>query len=539
MITLNEPLSLPHTHRSNEHLAKHVLEELISHGIVEFCLCPAARNAPLVYPLVHSDQIRLYYWPEERSAAFFALGRIKATGSPVAVVTTSGTAAAELLPATMEAYYTGLSLVLLTADRPRRFRGTGAPQSAEQVGIFSHYTHAMQDIAEEETCRIDHWSRRGPLHLNLCFEEPKDSDCQKIRLNHSPQVYRPPSLLHAYLDERYLIFLQQVHFPFVIVGSLPFQQDEEVIRFLLHLQAPVYLEGISGIREDPRLAPLRITCIEKIWDVSRKNGYPIDGILRIGGVPTARLWRDLENKIGEILVCSISEQPFSGLSHADVIHTSLPPFFAWAQTIPPSYPYPYLDWKEADTLAQHALLTLFQEEPQAEASLIHALSSIIPNNSKVYLGNSLPIREWDQAATYQHRQFQMACNRGVNGIDGQLATFLGYSSDEQENWSILGDLTLLYDLVAPWISSQLKEIIANVVVINNGGAAIFARMFAHPAFQNNHHLTFKPLAEFWNWQYERWESIPLQLSQGNGGRFIELVPNQQATERFLKRLKEI
>ncbi len=114
-------------------LVKQLLEEVIAQGVQELCLCPGARNAPLIYPLVHSSQVRIYYWPEERSAAFFALGRIKATGCPVAVVTTSGTAAAELLPATMEAFYTGLPLILITADRPRRFRGTGAPQSAEQV----------------------------------------------------------------------------------------------------------------------------------------------------------------------------------------------------------------------------------------------------------------------------------------------------------------------------------------------------------------------------------------------------------------------
>src|ERR1700722_12018383 len=137
---------------ANTHLAKQVLEEIISQGVYEFCLCPGARNAPLIYPLVQSSQVRIYYWPEERSAAFFALGRIKATGRPVAVVTTSGTAAAEILPAAMEAYYTGLPLVLLTADRPRRFRGTGAPQAAEQVGLFSCYAHEMQDLAEEDEC---------------------------------------------------------------------------------------------------------------------------------------------------------------------------------------------------------------------------------------------------------------------------------------------------------------------------------------------------------------------------------------------------
>jgi 2-succinyl-5-enolpyruvyl-6-hydroxy-3-cyclohexene-1-carboxylate synthase len=134
----------------------------------------------------------------------------------------------------------------------------------------------------------------------------------------------------------------------------------------------------------------------------------------------------------------------------------------------------------------------------------------------------------------------MGCNRGVNGIDGQMATFLGYCSNEQDNWSILGDLTVLYDLVAPWITSQLAHrTMASVVLINNGGAGIFARMFAHSAFQNTHQLTFESLAQFWNWRYEKWESIPKSLSSSQGGRLIELIPNRHATERFLQRLKTI
>ena len=538
-MTANIQLPMPVLEDASAKLAKQVLEEVISQGIHEFCLCPGARNAPFVYPLVHSSQVRIYYWPEERSAAFFALGRIKATGLPVAVVTTSGTAAGETLPAAMEAHYTGLPLVILTADRPRRFRGTGAPQSAEQVGLFSCYAHETQDLAEGDHCCLNNWTRQGPVHLNVCFEEPKDSQCQASRLNPyvEPGLWKQP--LNFCPDGRYLSFLQQSCFPLVIVGALHPSQYEAAIAFLLHLNAPVYLEGISGIREDPRLTSLRMTWMERIWIFAAQQGYPVDGILRLGSVPTARLWRDLEYKAGKIQVCSISEQPFSGLSCADVIHTSLPSFFDWAQTLMPPHDYSYLNWKEADNKAQQSLQDLFLEEPLSEPGLIHALSSKIPAGSKVYLGNSLPIREWDLAATYQPRGFQMSCSRGLNGIDGQIATFLGYSSAEQDNWSILGDLTVLYDLAAPWITSQLPDVATNVVLVNNGGSGIFARMFAHPAFQNTHQLNFEPIAHFWGWRYEKWEFVPESISPSQGGRLIEIVPDDQATKRFLHRLKGI
>jgi 2-succinyl-5-enolpyruvyl-6-hydroxy-3-cyclohexene-1-carboxylate synthase len=143
---------------TNVAAARAVIERVRGAGVTDFCVCGGSRNAPLI--AVVSGNI--YTFVDERSAAFFALGRIKRDNRPVAVITTSGTAAAELLPATVEAYYSGAPLVLITADRPARFRGTGAPQSIEQVGLFGVY--AATDF--------DRWNRRTPLHINIEFDEP-------------------------------------------------------------------------------------------------------------------------------------------------------------------------------------------------------------------------------------------------------------------------------------------------------------------------------------------------------------------------------
>lgn len=153
-------------------LAQHVLQQLLLAGVKTIAVCPGARNAPLVQRLSLADPFHCFYWPEERSAAFFALGRAKGTRTPAAVITTSGTAAAELLPAAMEAYYSAIPLVLITADRPRRFRGRGCPQSAEQVGIFGIYTPFSVDLAGQERFDFSLWPQEAPAHLNICFEEP-------------------------------------------------------------------------------------------------------------------------------------------------------------------------------------------------------------------------------------------------------------------------------------------------------------------------------------------------------------------------------
>ena len=145
----------------NLDVARRLIDEVRGAGANEFCVCAGSRNSPLLAVLGDSDA-KLFSFVDERSAAFFALGRVKLHGNPVAVVTTSGTAVAEMLPAAIEAFYSGIPLILISADRPARFRGTGAPQAIEQLGLFGSYAETS----------LETWTRRRPLHLNIEFDEP-------------------------------------------------------------------------------------------------------------------------------------------------------------------------------------------------------------------------------------------------------------------------------------------------------------------------------------------------------------------------------
>lgn len=150
---------------TNLQRARRLVEQIRGLGTGDFCACAGSRNSPLLAVLGNpatGQPGNLFSFVDERSAAFFALGRIKQSGRPAAVVTTSGTAVAELLPAVIEAHYSALPLVLITADRPARYRGSGAPQAIEQVGIFGSYAATA----------IDGWSRARPLHINIEFDEP-------------------------------------------------------------------------------------------------------------------------------------------------------------------------------------------------------------------------------------------------------------------------------------------------------------------------------------------------------------------------------
>ena len=429
--------------------ASRVIDKVRAAGVREFCVCAGSRNAPLL-AILGASSSPLFSFVDERSAAFFALGRIKQHGQPVAVVTTSGTAAAELLPAAIEAYYSGLPLILITADRPARFRGTAAPQSIEQIGIFGIYAETS----------LETWSRVRPLHLNVEFEDTAPTP------RPSPPAARP----------------------LVIVGSLAPRHHARVRDFLRTLNAPTYAEPLSGLREDDTL-PL-ITAGERM--IARAS---FDRVIRIGNVPTLRYWRDLESLA--LPVTHYSDLPFAGLTRGDVHPIDALPelrgdrdedFFA-------------RDREFAQRFAQ-----ILDAEPASELAMFRELSRELPRGARVYLGNSLPIREWDLAATREPKGFVYEANRGANGIDGQLSTFLGWAAPDRENVCIVGDLTAIYDLGAPWIAPQLDARF-RIVIVNNGGGRIFGRVASLRSMdaevrariiENVHDVRFADWAAMWN-----------------------------------------
>ncbi len=518
----------------NAQLAHRIVQQLLDCGVKEVCSCAGSRNAPLCMTLNQVPGLKVYNWPEERSAAFFALGRSKFTGLPVPIVVTSGTAAAELLPATVEAYYTGVPIILLTADRPRAYRNTGAPQSAEQVGMFSHYTKFNLDIAGEEPFDLRRWDQRGPCHFNACFEEPqsqplflKDAEYSLERKHFRKKLVGDHRVLENFLSNKKA--------PLVIVGTLKESDRANVKEFLLKCNCPLFLEAHSGLREDPDLQLRRIHFPDKLYPRAKENGYEVDSVVRIGGVPTLRFWRDLEI-IKTIPVLSINDVPFPGLTMGEMIPTDIGPFFERIN-LPENLSFTNCtDWIVREKEMQNDLLQLCNSEPLAEASLVRSLSEQIPEGANIFLGNSLPIREWDLTSTLENKNFTLFSNRGCNGIDGQISSGIGLSDVNKENWIIVGDLTTFYDLVGPWALQHIENLKLNIVVINNGGAKFFGKLFPLPELQNCHNFNFEGFAKQWDFQYERWNEIG-ECKRYN--RIIEIVPDELETERFNKLLLDL
>jgi len=509
---------------SNMDRAERLLEGLAALGVRACCVAPGGRNSPLVAALEAAEGFERYRFFDERSAAFFALGRARALEAPVAVITTSGTAAAELLPAAIEGRHAGVPLVLVTADRPERLRGTGAPQTIEQPGLFGEYAPTVLLEGARPDPRL--LGLRRPIHVNVPFDDPLLDRSAALRRYEVAPVRPAPGYEGS--REELEDFLAGSRDLVVIVGALDRDDAAPVREFLTRLGAPVYAEGHSGLREDPELAPFLVRS-----DTLLTRRAP-PAVLRIGGVPTARFWRDLEGAGSSVF--SIAGTPFAGLSRGALLHGSISEVLG--AFTPPKVDADLEAHRRADRHWMDEVERILATEPTSEPALVRRLSERLPPEARLYLGNSLPIREWDLFAATAANRRSVFANRGANGIDGQVSTFLGLLDDTVENWALLGDLTLLYDLNAPWVLPQLGNRRFRLVVINNRGGRIFERLFDDPVFLNEHAIPFEPWARMWNLHHECWEDLPDRLPDADRC-VIELRPDLEATRRFWSRYEEI
>jgi len=270
----------------------------------------------------------------------------------------------------------------------------------------------------------------------------------------------------------------------ILIGGLAERHRNRVRQLCLAANGPVYAEPLSGLRED-RSLERQLVRNERML---ARGGFR--RVIRIGSVPTLRFWRDLDSS--DVAVTHYSDLPFAGLTRGEVFPIEELGAYRFS-----------LDEQFLDRDRQKAaeLLRVLDEEPQSELAMVRALSEQIPPGARVYLGNSLPIREWDLVATRQPKNFTIEANRGANGIDGQLSTFFGWCRGDN-NWCIIGDLTAIYDMNAPWIVPQLDAKF-RIVIINNGGGRIFERVGSLRGLnldliENSHQLRFDAWAKMWN-----------------------------------------
>jgi 2-succinyl-5-enolpyruvyl-6-hydroxy-3-cyclohexene-1-carboxylate synthase len=519
---------------TNRDLADAALDFLRQAQVRTVVVCAGARNAPLVMALEASggeSHFEIYSYFEERSAAFFALGLCRSQKTPVAILTTSGTAVAELLPAAVEATYQGLPLILITADRPRHYRGSGAPQAIDQIGLFSRYVEKYFDWdVHTDQFSVD-WSGLAPVHLNLCFDEPLIDQPGPSRL---PVSYKLPPANGTIESRKALVPGTQVGQidPLVLIGGLPDEACKAVAEFILERRLMVYAESISQLRADERLRPYLLSSAD-VWAGQAFKNLWFKSVIRIGGVPTLRFWRDLENQGLNIPVVNFTDVPFSGLARKSEMHS----LSSLRQLNVQMNSEVAEKVRRLDSEIKKEKVQLLQSYSQSEAALTFQLSQIV-GEQPIYLGNSLPIRNWDQFT--EGMSAAVYANRGANGIDGQISTYLGWSTKWEESYCFVGDLTALYDLAALGLANSLPKARRTLVIMNNGGGQIFQRVFKNEKFINAHQLDFAHFAALWSWDYQSITDLSTILPAAkNQHRLIELKPDPEQSKKFWSEWDEL
>lgn len=447
------------------------MTSLLELGVEELVSCPGGRSAAILNEVLLSGKIKVETLYDERSAGFYALGKSIKTKKPVAVLTTSGSAAVALYPALLEAkYQEGAKLVAITADRPQAFSGSGAPQTIVQKDLF--------EKNEIETLQFDMNSnlkkRDFPFHINVPLADPNP-----IKGNESKFYYES----------------------LVIVSALKESERLEIKTILKEYSGALVLESLSNLSavDFPKAQIIKYpeSFILKVGLNSFKK------VFRLGGVPVLKSWREAHLHKE---VYFWNKYKFQGTLKASGLSLN-------------SISENLLKVTRDESLKveleayNKKVEELIEKYPSSEIAAFFKIASVIPKGSQVFIGNSMPIREW---AFVDWSKFENFGQRGVNGIDGSVALALGGLSKEKDNWLILGDLTSLYNLGDFQVLKHLKEYSVKILVVNNSGGRIFERIFKANAdhFINKRELSFKALAFFWGLGYMEFTAegaIPKQV----------------------------
>jgi 2-succinyl-5-enolpyruvyl-6-hydroxy-3-cyclohexene-1-carboxylate synthase len=435
--------------------ARGVVDELARGGVTDAVLCPGSRNAPLAFALHEADvdgRLQLHVRIDERTAGFLALGLALRSGRPVPVATTSGTAVANLHPAVLEASYSGVPLLALTADRPAALIGTGASQTIDQTGIFSGAVrlavtgagHPRAVVARVLAAATG--TPPGPVHLNLPFAEPlvpqPGDGCPPGRPGGAPWTARPV--------------------PRVTAEPLPLDPGAATL-----VVAGAGAPPLDGVR-----APVVAEPSSAAWPGAVRSGPWLLDALRprqvvVAGRPT--LHRAVARLLADPDVAVFALADGRGGPWTDVAGT-----VRAVGTLPDLTPPPgWLErWADADRAASAALDAALPDAPVG-LRLARALVAALPAGALLVLGSSNPVRDVALAAV-PRADLTVLANRGVAGIDGTVSTAVGAAlAHGGPAYALLGDLTLLHDTTGFVIGPDEPRPDLTIVVLNDGGGGIF------------------------------------------------------------------
>jgi 2-succinyl-5-enolpyruvyl-6-hydroxy-3-cyclohexene-1-carboxylate synthase len=464
------------------------VDGLVSQGLQHACVSPGSRSTPLALALSRHPGVSAHVHLDERSSAFFALGLAKATGRPVAVACTSGTAAANLFPSVVEASMSRTPLVLLTADRPPELHGVGANQTIDQRELFGRYVKRFVDAGVPgEHPDAAYWfaeglaagniARRhapGPAHVNLPFREPLAPSGEDVDIGHhetSPAGWSRPGARTRRADVETLAELTNgVERGVLLVGSLR-RDASPVVDLARALGWPLIAEPTSGLRIPGALSAGTFLLASE----SFISAHVPELVLQIGAAPTSRSGLAFVGDSKRLCIVDPDRLVADPTGHAALRLEADPASLARAlfgRIESREGSAWWREWDEADRIARRAVDELVDswEEP-FEGRVARDLAACLPDGGTLVVGSSMPARDLD--AYMQPRSgVRVLGNRGVSGIDGFVSTALGVAASGSPTFALMGDLTLLHDASGLlWSAGRGHD--AVFVVPNNDGGAIF------------------------------------------------------------------
>ncbi len=532
----------------NEHWGELIIEELVRHDTECFCISPGSRSAPLTVAVAKNPRAKSVIFYDERAAAYYALGHARASGRPAVLICTSGTAAANYLPAVIEASVDQIPLLVLTSDRPPELRETGANQAINQTFLFGTHVRWFFDpgcpcsefTTEALLSTIDHAVSKtlqplpGPVHLNFPFREPFFENAEKQTNNKvetitAQKVYVRNTAFSKVLPDSEIkeLLKNRPESGILSIGRVPADSLDSLKNLAEELAWPVFADVTSGLRLGEN-CPNRITYYDQllIEDMDSAN-WEIEAVWHIGFPPTSKRWlthwgenpatqmvwiadhaerHDQSHNFRWKIECGIAEfcEQFVAelklAERADVIPLKTQ---QWLQA----------SAKVEAVMEQH--FPLYSEKKEIDDfALSRRLTEIIPETHGFFIGNSIPVRAVDMLGSGKGAEIPAALNRSASGIDGLIASACGYSSGLQRPVSLLiGDLSAIHDLNSFKLLADSSEPVF-VVLLNNHGGGIFSFLpvakqtdIFETFFGTPHSNDFLSVAEMFGLNYFRPDSI--------------------------------
>lgn len=513
------------------------IDELIQSGVEHAVISPGSRSTPLALALSEHEGIKEWIVIDERSAAFFALGLAKRTKAAVALVCTSGTAAANYFPAIVEAHYSRVPLVVLTADRPHELRDVGAPQAIDQFHLYGNYVKWFQEMAlpevndamlnyvRQKAARAVYLAEEGnpgPVHLNFPFREPLQLDFSLDGIwEHASDKKRDETPVldgkKELSQEQLKVFLSQLDGKqkgLIVCGPQP--DDEYLPAQLTALaekwQLPILADPLSQLRTGGHSKANIIETYDAILknEQVRANCKP-DFIIRFGAMPVSKayLFFIKENKdIPQYIVENHEgyREPTGNVTN--MIFTEPGRFCESLLSLDsPRFSGQWLEsWQGMNEVARKHLLS-GQEARVTEGEAIRGLQQVIPENTTLYAGNSMAIRDVDSFFLNDEKKIPILANRGANGIDGMVSSGAGAAAGGGRVTLLLGDLSFFHDMNGLHAVKHYR-LPLTILLINNNGGGIFSflsqaedRKHFEALFGTPLHLEFKKAAELYEAHY--------------------------------------